>query len=227
MPRHETQRWSEYLGPGAATSLLLALLTAVAGLGIPIVWRVRQVLLTARKDQREAADVVLVLGRHLQKDRISEVFRGRLDHGLELMRAGLAPRLVVAGGLTGKSRRTEAAAGREYLLSCGAAPEEVLAEDRSRHTLENLFNVRETLRREQWSSILLVSDALHLARAAALARGLGLTVRLSPAPGAPPRRGSVAWWRRALREALLLHWYHVGMTYSRAIGSHRLLARVT
>ncbi len=227
MPRHVSQGWSEFLGPGAAASLFLALLTAVGGLGVPIVWRLRQVLRTARRDQREASDAVLVLGRHLEADAVSEVFRGRLDHGLALFRAGLAPRLVVAGGLTGSSRRTEAAAGREYLLSRGAPPESVLAEDRSRHTLENLFNVRETLRRERWSSILLVSDALHLARADALARGLGLTVRLSPAPDAPPRQGSLGWWRRALREAVLLHWYYVGMAYSRAIGSDRLLARVT
>jgi hypothetical protein len=32
---------------------------------------------------------------------------------------------------------------------------------------------------------------------------------------------------RAMREGFLLHWYHVGLAYSRAIGSRRMLERVT
>jgi uncharacterized SAM-binding protein YcdF (DUF218 family) len=227
VPRHVDERWVDYLGPGALTSLGLASIAAIGGLGIPLYRRWREVLRVAREDRREAADVILVLGRHLQRDSISDVFRSRLDHARALLTQGLAPRILVAGGLTGSARRSEAEAGREYLLGQGVAAEALLVEDRSRHTLENLFNARETLRQFGWSRLLLVSDALHLARASALARGLSLAVACSPAPGCPPRPGSAGWWLRAAREASLLHWYYVGLAYSRAIRSERLLSRVT
>jgi uncharacterized SAM-binding protein YcdF (DUF218 family) len=208
-------------------SFLLASLSAVLGLGLPVGWRLREVLRTARRDERSPADAILVLGRSLHNNQPSDVFRARLDHSLELWRSGLASHLVVAGGLTGTSIRTEAAAGREYLLERGVPEHQVLTEDRSRHTLENLVNVREQARRRGWRHLLIVSDPLHLARVSALAHGLSLGIAASPAMTAPPRPGGLGWWARAAREAMMLHWYYVGVWYSRAIRSQRLLRRVT
>jgi len=215
------------LGPGGLSSLTLAASTVVAGLGLPLAWRAREVLRVAREDDRSRADAILVLGRELIGDAISEVFRARLDHGAQLWREGWAAQIVVSGGMTGTARRSEAEAGREWLLGSGIPDPAILVEDRSRHTLENLFFVRETLAARGLGRLLLVSDPLHLARAAALARGLSLDVACSPAPGAPPRPGTGGWWARLLREGFLLHWYRVGVGYSRAIGSERMLTRVT
>jgi len=227
MPRHVDESLSSYLGPGALSTFALAAGTAIAGLGVPVAWRLQEVLRCARLDERQPADAILILGRTLDLGAISEVFRARLDHGLTLLAAGLAPRIVVSGGLTGRSRRTEAEAGREYLLEKGLSESQLLIEDRSRHTMENLRNVRETARAGGWRRVLLVSDPLHLARAIAFARGLRLEMLCSGAPGAAPHRGSPGWWLRAVREATLLHWYHVGVAYSRLIRSERLLSRVT
>lgn len=226
MPRKNSSLLRE-LGPGGLSSLTLALGSGFVALGLPVAWRGREVLARAAGEPLRRADAIVVLGRELVDDAPTPVFRARLDHGLRLWREGWAPRLVVSGGLTGRATRSEAAAGRDFLLEMGAPPAAVSIEDRSRHTLENLFNVRETLRAEGLARIVLVSDPLHLARAAALARGLALDVCCSPAIGAPPSRGSAAWWLRAARESFLLHWYHVGLTYSRAIRSQRLLSRVT
>ncbi|MCM2269701.1 MAG: YdcF family protein, partial [Thermoanaerobaculia bacterium] len=131
------------------------------------------------------------------------------------------------GGLTGTARRSEAAAGREFLLARGVAGDRIWVEERSRFTLENLYYVRDSLRELGLRRLIVVSDPLHLARAATMARGLGLDVVCSPARAAPPPPGSAAWWLRALREGFLLHWYHVGLAYSRAIRSRRLLSRVS
>ena len=214
-------------GPGGISTLLVALAAGALGLGIPVLWQLRRVLARARSDERRPAEAILVLGRLLEDDRPSPVFVGRLAHAAALWRAGLAPRLIVAGGLTGRATRTEAAAGRDWLLAAGVPPEAVWTEEHSQHTLENLVYVRATLRAQGLGSLLLVSDPLHLARAAIMARGLGLAVACSPAPGCPPRPGSATWWWRAGREAFLLHWYYCGMAWSRLIGAERQLARVT
>lgn len=225
MPRHRSDSWASYLGPGAVSSFFVAASLAVAGLGMPVLYRLRQVLRQARGEPPREADAVLVLGRVLRGDRPTSVFAARLDHGRDLHLAGWAPRIVIAGGLTGDSRRSEAEAGEEYLVGRGLSRQLILREDRSRHTLENLFNVRESWREHGWRSVLLVSDPLHLARAVAYARGLGLEVVPSPAVAANPKKAGYAL--RALREAFFLHWYHVGVAYSRLLGSRRLLERVT
>lgn len=215
------------LGPGGLASFLLAAGGGVLLLGLPVGWRLRRVLGEAEGEPVEPADLILVLGRRLQADRPTVIFVARLAHAADLWRRGLAPRILVAGGLTGRSTLSEAEAGRTWLTAHGVPPDVVLTEDLSQHTLENLFHVREMLQIEGWGAPILVSDGLHLARAGALAEGLGLRVRRSAAPGCPPHRGSWAWRRRALTEAFLLHWYYTGLAYSRLIRSRRQLDRVT
>lgn len=215
------------LGPGGLITYLLALSGSVLLAGLPVLWRLRSVLRAAKGDPLRHADAILVLGRKLERDSPTAVFEARLDHASRLWRQGLSARILVAGGLTGEASTSEAEAGRAWLLARGLPPEALLTEDHSQHTLENLFWVREQARTAGWKTLILVSDPLHLARAQAMARGLNLSASISPATAAPPRRGSLGWWCRALSESFLLHWYRTGMAYSRLTGSRKQLARVT
>lgn len=228
-PYHAPPRASFFqkLGPGGAASLGLALLTALGLGGLPWLLRLRQVLGATHGDAPSGSDAILVLGRRLEDDRLTPVFEARLTLAESLWRQGFAPRLFVAGGTTASASRSEAEAGREWLLARGLPDAAIHLEDRSQHTLENLFNVRSRLRAEGWQTLLVVSDPLHLARAKATALGLQLEVRCCPAVEAPPARGSLAWWRRAALEGFLLHWYHTGMLYSRLLGRRAQLERVT
>jgi uncharacterized SAM-binding protein YcdF (DUF218 family) len=203
------------------------MLSFVALAGVPWAYRLAQVLRGARGDEPGTADAILVLGRKLEADQLTPVFEARLAHAEALWRQGLAPRIFVAGGATGSSMRSEAEAGRDWLLARGIPEGAVLMEGCSQDTLENLFNVRAEMRKAGWHTLLMVSDPLHLGRARATAQGLDLAVRCSPAHAAPPAQGSFGWWRRAASEAFLLHWYHTGMFYSRIIRSERQLERVT
>ena len=215
------------LGPGGAASLALALLSCLGLAGLPWLVRLRQVLRAAHGQEAVAADAILVLGRRLENDALTPVFLARLAHAEGLWRKGFAPRIFIAGGTTGTARRSEAAAGRDWLLARGVPVEALLLEDRSQHTLENLFNVRIQMRTACWQTLLLVSDPLHRARAGATARGLDLDVSCSAAQMAPPCPRTSAWWARAAGEAFLLHWYHTGMLYTRLLGSRQQLDRVT
>ena len=213
------------LGPGGFASLLLAMLTGL--LLLPVLLRIRRVLRGAEGKLPVTSELILLIGRRLRDDRPTEVFEGRLGFAEDLWRGGLAPRILVAGGLTGQASRSEAEAGRAWLLTRGVPAEAVLAEDHSQHTLENLYFVRERMQEQGWRSLLLVSDPLHLARAAALASGLRMNFRCLAAASCPPRRGSFGWWWRVLSEAFFLHWYATGLWYSRLIRSEKQLARVT
>ena len=215
------------LGPGGAITLVLAVLSALVLLGLPWLWAIARVFRQARRDEAAPGDAILVLGRQLDAGSPTRVFQARLAHAADLWQRGLAPRLLVAGGNTAQAVRSEAEAGRAWLVAQGVPPGVILLEEASQHTVENLFNVRALMRKEGWGTLLLVSDPLHLARARATARGLGLQVHCCPATSAPPAVGSIGWWLRAAGEAFLLHWYWMGLGYCRLTGDRRSLARVT
>ncbi len=215
------------LGPGGAVTLVLALLCFLLLLGLPWLWALARVLRQARRDEAAPADAILVLGRQLEAGSPTPVFQARLAQAVLLWRRGLAPRILVAGGTTGRAVRSEAEAGRAWLVAQGIPSAVIRVEEASQHTVENLFHVRALLRSEGWGALLLVSDPLHMARAQASARGLGLPVRCCPAASAPPVPGSLGWWLRAGGEAFLLHWYWVGLGYCRLFRIHGSLARIT
>jgi uncharacterized SAM-binding protein YcdF (DUF218 family) len=215
------------LGPGGVVSLVMAFAGGILTLGIPVWLDRRNVLKAAKGEPLRSADAILVLGRRLEGDQPTEVFLRRLEHAAALWLMGIAPRVIVAGGITGNATRSEADAGRQWLEEHGLPEEAILVEERSQHTLENLFNVRDYFRANGWSTLILVSDPLHLARALAFARGFHLDVIGSPASACQPNPGTINWWTRSIREAFLLHWYRTGMVYSRLIRSKRQLSRVT
>jgi len=215
------------LGPGGLITYLLAFSSSVMLVGTPVFWRLRQVLMASARVSPSPADAILVLGRKLEKDELTPVFKARLDHALNLWREGHSPHILITGGITGRSSLSEAEAGRRWLMDRGLPSKATFTEDRSQHTLENLFWVREHMRTQGWKTLILVSDPLHLARVQAMAQGLGLVTSAAPALQAPPARHSFTWWCRALSESFLLHWYHTGVAYSRLIGSRKQLARVT
>lgn len=128
------------------------------------------------------AQVILVLGAAAYGTRPSPVLRERLRHALTLYKEGFAPRLLFTGGRRKATDLTEAEVARRWMVEAGVAEEDILMEDRSRSTQENLVNAAEVMRDQDLDSVILVSDPLHLARARLIAEGLGLEVQTSATP---------------------------------------------
>lgn len=89
-------------------------------------------------------DFLIVLGCGIRADGTpTPLLRGRLDLALDFYRrqlsqTGKAPRFIVSGGQGPDEVRSEAAAMRDYLLGQGVAEGEILTEDRSSDTSENM-----------------------------------------------------------------------------------------
>lgn len=122
---------------------------------------------------------IVVHGAGLRKDgTVTPLLRGRLDRALQVRRGELArgnrPLLVPSGGQGSDEVRSEAAAMAEYLQEQGVPPEDVLPEDRSTTTRENIERSTELLRaRGVDGPVLLVTSDYHVLRTASLARRLG------------------------------------------------------
>ncbi|MFC4427363.1 YdcF family protein [Deinococcus navajonensis] len=123
---------------------------------------------------------LLVLGAAQYSGRPSPAFQRRLDHALKLYRAGSVRTIVVTGGRRPGDPHSEGEVGAAYLCARGVPTTALLAETRSRTTVDNLRNARLYL--TPTTPVTLVTDEAHAPRALALARALGFQANASASP---------------------------------------------
>lgn len=154
---------------------------------VPIGVRIADLLLCAVLSSRRApqpgAGAVVVLGWGLEGDTVPLVLAGRLDRAAAIYRAGSAagwpPLLVLSGGTTGHGGRTEAAAMAAYLSELGMPAHDLVLEDRSTTTQENLrYSAALLAELAVTGPVVVVTSDFHVWRTAALARRLGLEVQV-------------------------------------------------
>src|SRR5689334_4643365 len=122
-----------------------------------------------------AADAIVVLGCQLVSGgRPSGRLRRRVSLGVGLYRDGAAPLLLMSGGGAGPA--TEASVMRDLAREAGVPETAVLLETVSRNTFENAAYTARVLRGMGKTRVVLVSDRMHLPRAARLFRRAGLEV---------------------------------------------------
>jgi uncharacterized SAM-binding protein YcdF (DUF218 family) len=143
------------------------------------------VLVYSRLDQRQSADAIMVLGAAQYNGRPSPVLKARLDHAIELYRAGYAAVIVVTGGLAEGDRTTEATASKRYLVAATIPADSVVVESRGRTTAESMDAAAEYLHASGRARVLLVSDPFHLARLHLEARRVHLVGFTSPTRTSP------------------------------------------
>ncbi|OGO54649.1 MAG: hypothetical protein A2Z32_12875 [Chloroflexi bacterium RBG_16_69_14] len=137
------------------------------------------------RDERMPADAIVVMGAAQYDGRPSPVFAARLEHAVELYRAGVAPRLVVTGGKADGDRTTEAATARAYAIAHGVPSDAILVEDQSRTTLESIRAVGGVLRASGLDKAVFVSDRPHMLRVLRMAADDGITAWGSPTGTSP------------------------------------------
>ncbi|HJU19022.1 MAG TPA: YdcF family protein [Stellaceae bacterium] len=138
-------------------------------------FRLRGVRLGPRSRARVPADAIVVLGCRLRADgSASPALARRVARGIALYRHGAAPFLVLSGGGTGAV--PEAEIMRRLACDAGVPEAALIVEPRSRNTLENARETARLLSARGLRSVLLVSDRVHLPRAALLFRLAGLAV---------------------------------------------------
>ncbi|MFN3322152.1 MAG: YdcF family protein [Bryobacteraceae bacterium] len=142
----------------------------------------RQIEQQSTIDEARPADVIVVMGAAEYSGRPSPVLKARLDHGLELYRKGLAPRILTTGGPGGEIFHTEGHVGRAYLVRQGVPSEAVIVEAEGASTAHSTAAVAEIMRRMDLGSAILVSDGYHIYRAKRMLESRGFTVYGSPRP---------------------------------------------
>ncbi len=160
-------------------------LAALVGGCIIVAWTTYRIWDVGNRDSRRPVDAIVVLGAAQFDGRPSAVLSARIDHAIDLYRAGVAPYLVVTGGKAPGDRTTEAAAAREVALGHGVPAASILVEDKGRTTLESLRGVADILRDRGLATAVFVSDRTHMLRVLRIARDEGIASFGSPTTTSP------------------------------------------
>lgn len=133
-----------------------------------------------RRDLAQQADAIVVLGAAVLPDgQPGPDLMVRTQHAVSLYRAGLAPRLICAGGV--KHDPTSAAAVcRSVAASLDVAGEAIFLADGSSNTEEDAHRVAMVMGQHGWRTAIVVSHPLHVYRAKLFLEQEGLTVYTSP-----------------------------------------------
>lgn len=121
---------------------------------------------------------VIVLGAAQYNGKPSPVFKSRLEHALGLYKTGKVHCIIVTGGKAEGDKYSEGESGRKFLIQRGVPAQKIFAETTSRNTYENLKNARVWVK----TPVSVVTDSIHMPRALAIAKDLGLKASPSPSP---------------------------------------------
>ncbi len=163
------------------------------------------------------ADVIVVLGaRALPGGRPSRAMRRRVAHAVALFDGGAANRLLMSGGRIG-GLPPEAEIMRDLAIEAGVPAARIDIEPDSRSTMENAIFTARMLRSGGWSRPLVVTDWLHVPRAALAFRSQGVRLATSAVTHGWREEPASRWLYYLAREALAL----VGYTALILAGRHR------
>ena len=142
-------------------------------------------LLLPLLSRKRAFDAVIIHGCALIRgDQVSRILARRLDLALKLYRRSKGKALlIVSGGQGSDETVSEAAAMRDYLLEKGVSAEQILLEDQSHSTKENLsFSARILAERGAGGRVALVTSDYHVFRCLWIAKELAFRCKGFGAP---------------------------------------------
>src|SRR5438477_9299123 len=151
----------------AAVTLLVALALGWAAVVVAVA-------LAGAHDQATTSDAIAVLGAAQYNGRPSPVFRARLDHAAALYQRGLAPVVLVTGGVGSGDTVSESEVGRRYLLKAGLPEGAVVGLPAAASTSASLPSLPRWFAARDSRRVLLVSAGFHMMRLKILATRLGL-----------------------------------------------------
>ena len=128
-------------------------------------------LITEEAALKIGADCILVLGAGLKADGTPNyMLQDRLDKGIELYKAGAAPKLLLSGD-NGQEKYDEVNAMKEYMLNAGIPSEDIFMDHAGFSTYESMYRAKDIFLVEK---VIIITQRYHQYRALYTGRGLGI-----------------------------------------------------
>ncbi len=132
--------------------------------------------------EKRNKDYLIVLGAGLSGDKVTPLLAGRIDKAIEFYNSqkekGIKPpKIIMSGGQGPDEVIPEALAMKSYAVEMNIPEEDILMEDKSTNTKENLLFSTELIKKDSDKDnpeVLFITTNYHVLRAGILAKSLGL-----------------------------------------------------
>ena len=136
---------------------------------------VRVRLLARKKRDIRRCGCIIVLGARVWPDgRMSNTLTYRCERALEIYRMFPGIKIIPSGGRGSDEPVSEAEAMKEYFLRRGIPEKDILLENRSRSTVENLVFSKEIMLANGLASAVIVTSDYHTERALCMSQDAGI-----------------------------------------------------
>lgn len=161
-----------------------------------------------KRTEVPSADAAIVLGAAVYNDAPSPVFKERINYAISLYNSGKVKKLIFTGGYGKGAQYSESGVAAKLAASQGVAPIDILIEEKSRTTHQNLLEVKKLIDTNNINSSVIISDPLHLYRASRMAKDLGINATPAPTPTTKYKtlKSKVPF---LLREIYFVHHYYL------------------
>lgn len=189
-------------------NLLPEVMQIVVAIGIVTVWIVFvaieiKIICAMRSGVENFPEYLIVLGAQVRGTRITNSLKRRLDRAYEVWRENQEVMIIVSGGQGKGEDISEAEAMERYLLSKGIVSGQILKEDRSTSTRENLRFSRPLIESDKMVGI--VTNNFHVCRAILFAKECGYRNVCGISAGTNP----ILFLNYMVREFFAILWMYV------------------
>ena len=133
-------------------------------------------------DEKAHCDVAIILGAATSGEKVSPVYRERINHGIWLFENGYVDYLILTGSVGKGNKKSDAYVAKQYVIEKGVPEQVILIEEKSKITEENLEYAKEIMDEFSMDTAIIVSDPLHMKRAMLMAKDYGIEACSSPTP---------------------------------------------
>ena len=162
---------------------LKKLLIFIAGIIIAyVVITAISICLYSKVDEKQPADVAVILGAGASDEKVSPVFQERINHGISLYQNKYVKKLIFTGGTGKGNQNSDAYIAMQYAIKQGVPKDDILLEEMSVITQENIKNAKMIMDKNSYHTAILVSDPLHMKRAMLMAKNSKIDCYSSPTP---------------------------------------------
>lgn len=126
---------------------------------------------------KEHMNYIIVLGAGIRSEEVTPLLRSRLDKGIRYYKKNNGVKMIVSGGKGPDEPISEAAAMKRYLLSQGIPEHDIIEENQSKTTYENMLFSKKIIEMREGDkdySVMFTTNNYHVFRAAMYARRAGL-----------------------------------------------------
>lgn len=118
-------------------------------------------------------DYVVVLGAGLIGDRVTPLLASRIDRGIEVYKKNPNSKLIMSGGQGSDEKIPEGVAMAKYAIEKGIPEEDIIIEDKSTTTRENILFSKALMEKEN-PKFAIATNSYHVFRGLMLAKSLGI-----------------------------------------------------